>query len=56
MLLVYDFWANGKKNDIKKLKTIRRWVPINYQGTKKWSQMVSHDSKNCFPWGLKSNM
>ena len=43
MLLVYGFQCQEKIYDLKKLKTFRRWVFMDFHGTKKLSLMVSHD-------------
>ena len=41
----YWFMASSakKKYDLKKLKTFRRWVSMDFHGTKKLLLMVSHD-------------
>ena len=43
MLLVYGFQCQEKIYDLKKLKTFRRWVFMDFHRTKKLSLMVSHD-------------
>ena len=43
ILLVYGFQCQEKIYDLKKLKTCRRWVSMDFHGTKKLLLMVSHD-------------
>ena len=43
MLLVYGFQRQKNIYDCDKLKTLRRWVPMNFHGIKKLLLMVSHD-------------